>query len=549
METLKEQTKKNERRCGMESLMEKTKKNARRFGMSKGKVKKFFVTTAALTALGLLGVASNSFAISQITRAGDPTTTIAREIIDPSNGFGHSADAIWFEVDGPNGINAGSKITVQITGATIENVNNLQLYCQETGGGSECDGDPTNGEAVPLVNADLWDSNGTWVQFTVPAGGLARSEGPGAHPDHYFIAEPLPGGGHRLLININPGASNVGVTIATNEATANENPNSRTNPNFYRAQQQFVMTAGNVDVSETIDVEKDLLKFQPANTAGIRNTETTAYYDNGFTGIQAQTNVIDIPATQIANVGVNFEVTGKMDGIQSMDLMATQNTPETNDDQNIGPFIIDYANNKATASTNLNNLLNGPVAIKLTINGTTPLEDRRLSINAKLVPAPGSDVKFGTTLIDASSDQDVPVGAGFIARGRQIFNFDINGLQFVAPYVRSDSGVSSVIRVENAANRDSKIWWFVNNGGRWSLIGNQDLPKGDVVVKSGQDLISAASTKGIPLDGTKGFAVWGVVKATDPTNNKDITVYGSQQLIGGPFRPLPIQVKGAKWGH
>jgi hypothetical protein len=508
----------------MESLKEKNKKNARRFGMSKGRVKKFFVTAAALTALGLLGVASDSFAISQITRDGHATTTIAKEIIDPSAGFVHSgAQSIKFQVD--TGIALGKTIAVQIVGGTIENIDKLQINCIAAG---------------PVATAPtVYDPGKTWVKFTTTA-----AIGAG---DTCTIADTTAvAPATQLTIKINPGVSSVAVTVATDDT--NESPTSATNPNFYKAQQQFAMNSPNGEVWEVIDVEKDLLKFMPSDNSGILNTETTAYYDNNVAGIRAQDNSPDIKAVLISNVMVNFEVTGKMNGIASMKLIDTQGTFATADDADIATFNIDYANNKATASMKLTDLLNKWVAIKLTVNGTTPLEDRKLSINAKLVPA--DEVKVGTTLIDASSDQNVALTlGGFIARGKEIFNFDINGLQFVAPYVRSDSVVSSVIRVENVANRDSKVWWFVNNGGTWSLVGTDDLLKGAVLVKLGQDLINAASTKGIPLDGTKGFAVWGVVKTTDASNNKDITVYGSQQLIGGPFRPLPVQVKWPDYSH
>jgi hypothetical protein len=503
----------------MESLKEKNKKNARRLGMSKGKVKKFFVTAAALTALGLLGVASDSFAISQITRAGNPSTTIAKELIDPSSGFVHNdAQSIDFRVD--NGIAAGKTIMVQIVGGAIQNIGRLQLVC---------------GAATVADHPSVFGPDYTWVKFTtgaaIAAGTFCRINDPGAAPPDT-----------PLSISINPGVSNVAVTISTDDV--NERPISATNSNFYRAEQQFAMTNVNWVVIENIDVEKELLRFVPIDSWGITNTETTAYYDNWGVGIQAQDNNPEIKVTSISPVSVNFEVTGPMKGIASMKLIDTKGTAGTTDDEDIATFIIDYANNKATASMSLADLLNKWVAIKLTVDGTTPLEDRRLSINAKLVPA--GEVKVGTTLIDASSDRDLNLAlGGFIARGRDIINLDINGLQFVAPYVRSDSYVSSVIRVENAANSDSKIWWFVNNNGTWSLVGTDDLPKGAVVVKLGQDLINAASTKGISLDGTKGFAVWGIVKTTDGRNNKNITVYGSQQSIGGSFRPLPIQVRWA----
>jgi len=464
-------------------------------------------------ALGLM--AGSAFAISNVQREGNISkTTIAKEIIDPSAGFIHSAaGGIEFDID--TGISAGKYIAVSITGGKFENVDDLEIV--------------DNTGATVISGPAVYDTNGTWAKFIVPAGGLSLDT-------NYMIREK--GGG--LSIKINPGVTSVAVTVATDDP-GETNP-SETNSEFYTTQQQFVMIAGNSPVGETIDVEKDLLKFVPTDTWGIKNTETTAYYDNNGVGIQAMDTNPDIKAVIYSNVGVNFEVTGEMTGINSMTLVDTKGTPQTTDDEDIATFNIDYDNNKATASMKLTDLLNKQVAIKLTVDGTTPLEDRKLSINAKLVPA--DEVKVATTLIDATSNTDVSVVGGFIARGKEIFNFDINGLQFVAPYVRADDYVTSVIRVENAANRDSKIWWFVNSGGEWKLIGTDDLPKGEVIVKLGSDLVTQA---GGLVDGSKGFAVWGIVKTTDRWNNKNITVYGSQQIIGGPFRPLPIQVKWPDW--
>ena len=465
--------------------------------------------------LGLM--ASSALAITNVERMGNiKQTTIAKEIIDPSAGFIHTA-AGGIEFDIENGISGGKYIAVSITGGIIEDIDKLEIV------------DNTGATVIPAPT--VCDENGRWVKFTVPAGGLPAAT-------DYMIQKQ--GGG--LTIKINPGVTSVAVSVATDDP--NEPNPSETNSEFYTTQQQFVMSAVNTPVRETIDVEKDLLKFVPTDTWGIENTETTAYYDNNGVGIQAMDTNPDIKAVIYSNVGVNFEVTGKMTGINSMTLVDTKGTEQTTDDEDIATFNIDYDNNKATASMKLTDLLNKQVAIKLTVDGTTPLEDRKLSINAKLVPA--DEVKVATTLIDATSDTDVAVagGVGYIAAGKEIFNFEINGLQFVAPYVRADSYVTSVIRIENVANRDSKIWWFVNSGGEWKLIATDDLPKGEVIVKSGSDLVTQA---GGLVDGSKGFAVWGIVKTTDQSNNKNITVYGSQQMIGGPFRPLPIQVKWPDW--
>ncbi|MEM3658532.1 MAG: hypothetical protein QXQ66_09010 [Candidatus Hadarchaeum sp.] len=483
--------------------------------------------------LGLVTIlaSQNAWAIKDVvTGTGAASTTIATEVIDPSAGYIHNAaKAVRFKIE--TGIAAGKRLVVAITNASFENINSLKV-CNAGADNTFYNADDTTPIAAPAVT----DTTKRRAEFVAPAA-LAAD-------DEYYISEAC-GAGAALVIKIDPGATSVAVTVATDDS-AETNP-SATNKDFYKAQQQFAMSADLNLHTETIDVEKDLQKFVPVDTLGVLNTQTTAYLDNGLaTALKAADTNPDIKAVIVTNVLAKFSVLGKMDGIKSIQFVDTKGTPGTTDDVVKGSFTIDPANQKAEGSIKLTDLLNGNIALKLDVDGTKPLESRILSIGASLTPA--DDVKVGTTLIDGNATAaKTIVGPNVIAAGKEKWQFSINGLQFVAPYVRHDGNVTSALRIENVSGRDTKAWFFVNDtNGEWKLVKTEAVSKGGVLVKTGESLINEAASSGVSLDGTKGFAVWGVVKGA-PGDNKNITVYGSQQYVTGAFRPLPIQVLFGSW--
>ena len=117
---------------------------------------------------------------------------------------------------------------------------------------------------------------------------------------------------------------------------------------------------------------------------------------------------------------------------------------------------------------------------------------------------------------------------------------------FKVPYIRSDNRMSSVIRFENAGTSPVKVSLFVDdpNGSGWQFVKVVTVNPGTSAYVLGRDLIAAAQSKGITLDGTKGFAVKGVSDADE----NYFTVYASQQYKGTTdFRPLPVKVMNASY--
>ncbi len=112
---------------------------------------------------------------------------------------------------------------------------------------------------------------------------------------------------------------------------------------------------------------------------------------------------------------------------------------------------------------------------------------------------------------------------------------------FKVPYIRCDSYVSSVIRFENASAQKALVALFVNDPvtGGWMYVKSLEVPAGGSVAVSGSDIIGYAHDMGITLNGTKGFAVYGLVSSTE----SKFTLYASQQVKGSnSFRPLPVKV-------
>ncbi|MDI6889846.1 MAG: hypothetical protein QMC83_02745 [Thermodesulfovibrionales bacterium] len=480
----------------------------------------FKVLVLAILAVGLM--AGSAYGLKNIQRQGNvDTTTIAKEIIDPSVGYTHvGAGAIEFDIS--SGIANGKKIVFTLTNGTLTNINSLKMC--------------TSAHAAVTANLTSTTTDKRRAEFTA-TGAIA------AGPD-YYLTDVACGAAQGLSIGIDANASAVTVTIATDDT--NEATPQLSNTTFYKAQQQFGLNDCG-SIIDTIDVEADLLKFLAATTAS--GSDTVSHWEGGnglATGFKAASSGPTLAAVAYPNVNVNFKVSGNLVGLSSVILVDTKGTPGTGDDVDIATLSINADKTEATGSMKLMDLTAKTVAIKLTVDGSTTLEDRKLSIGATLSTA--DDVKVSTTLIDSTATTNTLIsGAVYIVAGKERVIWDLNGLQFVAPYVRQDSIVTSVIRAENASNKDSKIWWFVNNGGIWKLVKTDNFTNGSVLLKTGQALIDDAAAAGVTLDATKGFSVWGVVKTTDEGNRKNITVYGSQQLLGGPFRPLPVQVKWADW--
>ena len=242
----------------------------------------------------------------------------------------------------------------------------------------------------------------------------------------------------------------------------------------------------------------------------------------------------------LANTNVTFTLTGNLKNIASITLVSS-------DDGNggtfvqpavLGTFSIDYTNNTATVTipgTTLFVKANGGVQ--------TGNADEPIHFKVEITPKSGVALmpnKFSLSAVmekgtDLTNDQALSWG--------EIIDWTYdyyNSYVFMAPYVRSDSATTSVIRFENASKAPVGVSLYVNDpaGNSWIFVKHITIDPGKTAIEKGADFISDAAAVGITLDGAKGFAVYGIADAVYNT----FTVYGSQQYAGAGFRALPIDI-------
>ncbi len=272
--------------------------------------------------------------------------------------------------------------------------------------------------------------------------------------------------------------------------------------------------------------------------------ETPKYCDDNGYGLRIVENrdfylYPSYKVQSLANTNTTFTLTGNLKNIASIDLVSSAdgNPGSFVQPAVLGSFAIDYTNNKATVTipgTTLFVKANGGVQI----SPTTPIHFK-IKITPKSGVALMPNKFYLSAVMEAGQDlaNDQALNWGEIIDWT--YNYEASYV-FMAPYLRSDSAVTSVIRFENASKAPVGVSLYVNDpaGNSWIFVKHITVNPGESKIEKGADFITAAAAAGITLDGAKGFAVYGIANAVYNT----FTVYGSQQLVGGNFRPLPIDI-------
>ena len=254
------------------------------------------------------------------------------------------------------------------------------------------------------------------------------------------------------------------------------------------------------------------------------------------------TNYPSYKVNSLANTNVTFTLTGNLKNIASIDLVSSTdgNPGAFVQPANLGTFSIDYTNNTATVTipgTTLFVVTNGGVQ---TGNPAEPIH-----FKVKITPKSGVGLMpnkfYLSAVMEAGSDLANPQALNWGEIIDWTYNYDASYV-FMAPYVRSDSSTTSVIRFENASKTAVGVSLYVNdpNGNSWIFVKHITIDPGKTAIEKGADFINDAAAVGITLDGAKGFAVYGIANA----NYRTFTVYGSQQYAGAGFRALPIDIFG-----
>jgi len=182
------------------------------------------------------------------------------------------------------------------------------------------------------------------------------------------------------------------------------------------------------------------------------------------------------------------------------------------------------------------------VTFEIEVDGKTPLSPRDFYASAELS---GGFVKYpavldwGKVMTWGKADQSF--------RSVAIFK---------APYVRSDSSVTTGIRLENSGSSQLTIALYVSDpAGGWKYVDVVNLNPGEEKVLSGAQIETLAKEKaGLDLATVKNgrFAILGIANMSPCTQNtalgsfcafKDLNIYVSQQDVGtGSFRYIPVEV-------
>jgi len=149
------------------------------------------------------------------------------------------------------------------------------------------------------------------------------------------------------------------------------------------------------------------------------------------------------------------------------------------------------------------------------------------------------------TLVDSSQQLQIDVGRNqFIYGGRNNLAWQINGVQYLIPYVRHDDslGISTAIRIENVTGAERHYWLLVKDPGtgRWTFVSQrQPISAGSVLTLLARDIMKNSS---ISLPNT-GFPVRIVIDERNSPQN--VPVYATQ-YIGGGYRHIPA-LKSFGW--
>ncbi len=244
--------------------------------------------------------------------------------------------------------------------------------------------------------------------------------------------------------------------------------------------------------------------------------------------------------TSLYNTPVTFTLTGNFKNIASAAIVSSAdgNPASFVEPAVLGTFTINSDATSATVTIPGSTLFvktNGGTQV----SSTTPIHFKveiKPKSNVSLMP----NKFYLSAVMEAGSDLTNPQNLSWGEIIDWVYDTE-NTYVFMAPYLRSDNAVSSVIRFENAATTPASISLFVNNpdGSGWTFVKHITLAAGASTAVSGADFISYASAVGVTLDGTKGFAIYGLANVP----SAKLTVYGSQQYKGTTnFRPLPIDV-------
>jgi hypothetical protein len=501
----------------MESLKEKNKKNARRCGMSKGRVKKFFVTAAALTALGLLGVASDSFADAKLN-AGN--TSLAAEKISPTTDYTASSVHIAYQPEGP--VAASTTIKISLTNGKFEPSTTIHIcYGTTSMGHGTVPAAPNNN----YVEITLENTLASGTAYTIQSGTTCSSTG--------------------TLSIIVPAGTGAGTVISMTV----ENAQSPSDLSVYATapvitvKNQFSATLK--PVTSRLDFANNMEKFKgetactPATPPCTADTASRAALlivsDESINDKVTVTGSTACDYKLAAGDSLVVKITGNLQGLGSIDYegaaTTTHRISDTDRTNGYATLTVQGDQLSICKSTDSSRVYRALVLTEDGISGTPIIPGTR---TAQIT------IKGGGNIASGYSRDLIPAGTP-----SHIIQLDAT--QYYIPLIKYNpaAGEETYIKLQSKskiAGANGVLVQILASDGSLVPYNAGTITPGTPLLITGSQLVSAVTNAGKTVDGSQGFAV--IVTVNTP--EADVFAYANTCSNAAGCKRIPVKTVGGK---
>jgi len=500
----------------MERSKEKNKKNEGRFGMRKGKVKKFFVTATALTALGLLGVASDSFAATARLHAGN--TLLAAEKISPTTDYSASSVYTAYQTGGP--VAATTVIKISLANGKFEPGSTIDI----------CDGTTSMGSGtVPSA------PNNNYVEITLTSP-LASGRVYTFQTDGCTApGTPL----DNIIVPAGTGAGTV-ITMTVDNALTPGDINVFATAPVITVKNQFSATL--LPVTSKLDFGTNMNTFKPdptcpplpCTTASASRAALLIVSDESINDkVRVDTGGGSCDRKLGAGDSLVVRITGNLQGLDQIRYVGATTTSYT-------ITATDRANGFATLTVRGDHL-------SICYSTDSPKVYRALELTVDGDP--------GTPIIAGTRTAQITIrGGGYVATGysRDLIPagtpshiIQLDATQYYIPLIKFNpaAGEETYIKLQSKSRipgANGVLVQILASDGSLVTYNAGTITPGIPFTITGADLVSAVTTAGKTVDGVKGFAAIVTVNAPED----DVFAYANICSIGAGCKRVPIKTVG-----
>jgi hypothetical protein len=484
--------------------------------MSKGRVKKFFVTAAAFTALGLLGVASDSFAAAQLN-AGN--TFLAAEKISPTTDYTNTSVNTAYQPGGP--VARSTVIKISLTNGKFREGTRIDI-CDNSGsmGYGTVPSAPNNN----YVEITLTSPLASGKVYTIQDDGCAD------------LATPL----SSIIVPAGTGAGTVISMTVDNKLTPGD-PNVYATAPVITVKNQFSATLK--PVTSKLDFTTNMEKFKEDSSCTTPPC-TTVSESKAALLIESDESINDKVTVaagsgscdrQLANNDtLVVKITGNLQGLGN----------------------IKYVGNATTTSYSITNTDRTNGYATLTVPGDDlslcSSTDSPKVYRALVLTEDGSP---GTPIIPGTRTAQITIkGGGNIASGysrdlipagtpSHIIQFDAT--QYYIPLIKYNpaAGEETYIKLQSKntiGGANGVLVQILASDGSLVPYNAGTITPGTPLTITGSQLVSAVTSAGKTVDGSKGFAVIVTVNAPEA----DVFAYANTCSNAAGCKRIPVKTFG-----